>query len=325
MKFVTNFPLYDGCLRDYGSMKTVEQDCTELGLDGLEVIWDHNPYTEELPKNEQVVGYHMMFWSHWVDFWKGNRQALLAEYGDDEGIRDYYHGDKREDMIGLYQTDLQRAIDLEAEYVVFHVSEVSLEESFTYKFAHSDEETIDAAAECINMLLDGMDAHMAFLVENQWWPGLTFTRPEMTKRLLDRIEYDNKGVMLDVGHLLHTNTKLRTLQEAARYVTDCYEAHGELASAVRGLHLHQSLSGEYVENWGYRIPDDFTGTFLEKFSRCYGHILQIDRHQPWTDPCVQNIIERIQPQWVNNELSAWPRQAHNDAVRTQMTSLGLLS
>ena len=302
-------------------MAGVAEECRELGLDGLEVIWDHMPYTEELPPNELAVGFHMLFWSNWVDFWKGDEAALLREFGDEGLIREYYHGETRADMISRYRVDLQRAIDLEAEYVVFHVSEVSLEECFTYRFVHDDREVVDCAIELINEVLDGMDVHMTFLVENQWWPGFTFTDPAMTRRLLDGIAYGDKGIMLDVGHLLHTNTKLRTQEQAAAYVRDMFDAHGDLAQYVRGLHLHQSLSGEYVESEGYRVPDDFDGSYWDKFSRCYKHILQIDRHEPWTDPVISDVVAHIGPEWVNNELSAWPRKPHYDAVRTQLQAL----
>lgn len=321
MKHVTNFPLYNGCSAEYGGIAGVVRDYTEAGMDGLEVIWDHMPYTEELPPKSAVVGYHLMFWSNWVDFWQRNEQALLAEFGDWDLIRDYYHGETRQDMVDRYRVDLQRAIDLEAEYVVFHVSEVSLTECFTYDFRFTDEEVIDASAELINQVLDGTDFHGAFLMENQWWPGLRFTDPAMTRRLIDGVEYPDKGIMLDVGHLMSTNTKLRTLGQAADYVLQMYRDHGDLGRYVRGLHLHKSLSGEYVEESGYRIPDDYTGNYWDKYSRVYKHVLQIDRHEPWDDLAVGPLVRTLDPEWVNHELSAWPRAPHLQALATQLKAL----
>lgn len=321
MKLLMNFPLYNGCLKEYGDMAGVASECDKLGLDGIEVIWDHLPYTEELPPKGLAIGFHMLFWSSWVDFWRGDEEALLRELGDWDMIRECYHCDTREGMVKQYKVDLQRAIDLQAEYVVFHVSEVKLEECFTYQFAHSDAEVIDCAIELINEILDGQDAHMAFLVENQWWSGFKFTDPKLTQRLLNGIEYDNKGIMLDVGHLMSTNTELRTQAQAASYIRDMYDAHGDLAPYVRGLHLHQSLSGEYVESQGYRVPDDLVGGYWDKYTRCYKHVLQIDRHQPWTDPVVADVVGHIGPEWVNNELSAWPRGPHSEAVATQLQAL----
>ena len=223
------------------------------------------PSRDERIVSAFVVGYHLLFRSYWVDFWKGDRDALVREFGDLDTAREYFGGETRADMVAQYRVDLQRAIDLGAEYVVFHVSDVSLEEVFTYRFAHSDREVIDCAAELVNEVFDGVDAPLALLVES-----------------------------------------------------DMFEAHADLGRDVRALHLHQSLSGAYVEDCGFRFPDDFRGTYWEKFSRCYDHILKIDQHQPWSDGAIADVVRRIDPEWVNHELSAWPREPHLRAVARQL-------
>lgn len=323
MKFVTNFPLYDGCLDGYpGGMKAVAADCRDAGIDGLEVIWDHNPYTQELPPDGLAIGYHMLFWSCWLDFYTGNQDLLRKSFSDDmDVVSTYYYGDTPDSMIELYKRDLRRAKLVNPQYLVFHVSEVALDECFTYDFRHTDEEVIDASLEIINQITDGLSPDVAFLVENQWWPGLTFTNPKMTKRLLDGIAHPNKGVMLDIGHLLHTNNKLRTQKQACEYIDQMMAEHAELGDCVRGLHLHYSLTGQYVEDNAYKIPDDFTGGYWDKFTRTYDHILQIDKHQPWTDPAIADVVKGIDPEWVNNELSAAGREAHLAALKTQMQTL----
>lgn len=324
MKHLMNFPVYDGCLRDYGrGMADLAADCERLGIDGIEAIWDHMPYTEEMPPKELVVGYHLLFFSCWLDFWNGNRAFLEREYGSMDMVREYYRGTDRSVMLERHRDDLQRAIDLEAEYVVLHASEVSLEECFTYRFNHTDEEVIDATADLANQMLDGMGFKGTLLLENQWWPGLTFTRPEMTRRLLERVEYGDKGIMLDTGHLLHTNTRLRSEAEAARYIDDMCREHGDLVRQVRGLHLHQSVTGAYVEAQGFAVPDDFADErdYWKRYTLCYNHILQIDKHQPWTDPAIAPVVCAIEPEWVNHELSAWPRAAHVEALSTQLDTL----
>ena len=322
MKHVTNFPLFNGCLNDFGDMQEVANNCARLGLDGLEVIWDHDPYTEQLPPLELAVGHHMLFFANWLDFWNGNKQRLLEEFGSEHMVHDYYRADNQEELVARFKEDLQRAIDLHAEYVVFHVSEVSNAEVFTYDFHFSDEEVVDASAELINRILDGSGFTGAFLVENQWWPGLNLRDPRTTKRLLDAIAYDNKGIMLDTGHLLHTNTSLRTQAQAAAYVRAVWEAHGSMKESFRGLHLHQSLTGPYVEAHGYRLPEHIPESYAERYAQCYNHVVQIDRHEPWTDPAIGEVVRAINPAWINHELSAWPRAEHNKAVATQMAALG---
>ena len=323
MKHLTNIALFDGCSREYGGMEGLVRDYAQAGLDGIEVIMDHRPYTEELPPIGSAVGFHMVFWSFWVDFWNGNDQALLDEFDSWEVAHECYRGETRGDMIANFRNDLQHAIDLGSEYAVFHVSETSLRECYTYGYSHTDREVIDAAIEQINMILDGTEFTGAFLMENQWMSGLRFTDPALTRRLLDGVEYPNKGIMLDIGHLMSTNPKLRTQQEAARYVLQMYADHGDLGQYVRGLHLHKSLSGAYVEDWGYRIPHEFEEleTYWEKYSEVYKHILQVDRHEPWDDPAVADVVRAIEPEWVNHELSAWPREPHLQALATQMDAL----
>lgn len=326
MKFLMNFPVYEGCLEACGGVEGVVRDCEELGLDGVEVVWGYEEESDDskhgmpLPA-DLIVGYHLLFFPCWVDFWEGNEAALLEEYGDWDTVRSIYHAFTRDELVKRFRIDLRRAVDVGAEYVVFHVAEVNLVEGFTYDFAHSDREVCDCACELANMMLDGLDADIPFLVENQWWPGFKFTDPAMTRRLLDGIEYEHTGILLDTGHLMSTNLGLRTQAQAARYIRDCYDAHGDLREKVRALHLHKSLSGAYVAGAGYRVPDGYGGTYQERFAQSYPHILQVDRHEPWDDPIVADLVNHIRPTWVNNELSGYPREVHNDRVRTQMQAL----
>ena len=89
--------------------------------------------------------------------------------------------------------------------------------------------------EVINLLLGDRAWPFDFLVENQWWPGFTFTEPELTRRLLDGIRAERKGIMLDIGHLMNCDTSLRTLEEGADYVHRMLDRHGGLCRYIRGF------------------------------------------------------------------------------------------
>lgn len=324
IKLLTNFPVYEGCLDEYGGADGLARDCGRLGLDGVEAIWGDDGYAGEAPSRELVVGYHLMFFSTWVDFWRGDERALLAEFGGRDVAARCYGAETRDGLVARYRSDLMRAIGLGAEYVVFHVSDVPMRECFTYEFSHSDREVCDCSCELANRILDGIDTDIAFLVENQWWPGFTFCDPAMTRRLLDGIAYGNVGIMLDTGHLMSTDTGLRTQRQAARYVRERYDAHGPLRERVRGLHLHRSLSGEYVERTRGRVPADFAGSYEERLARSYRHVLEIDRHEPWDDPAVADLVRHIGPTWLNNELAAATRAERNARIRTQLAAARLL-
>ncbi len=323
MKLLTNLAVYDGCLDEYGSPDALSCDCAELGLDGIEVVWGDSDTVAQVPRKDLVVGYHLLFFSTWVDFWLGNKAALLDEFGTWDAVKCCYEAETRDELVARFRRDVRRAIDFGAEYAVFHVSDVRMRECFTYEFSHTDRQVCDCACELVNQIFDGIDTNMALLVENQWWPGFTFCDPVMTRRLLDGMEYDNVGIMLDTGHLMSTNTKLRTQKQALGYIRDCYDAHGDVAKKVRGLHLHQSLSGEYVEQTLGFVPQDFTGTYEQRFASSYRHVLNIDRHEPWTDPAVADLVRHIDPEWVTCELSCRSRAERNARLRIQLGALGL--
>ena len=175
----TNFPLSKYCIQPYGSWEAVDEEVKSLGLDGLEVIADPDDLADDIPLS-LVAGYHMTFYVDWVDFWRHDEKALMRKYRSWEEIESVYRGRQPEDLMRHFQDDLATAQRLKAPYLVFHVSDVSLEEGYTYRWLHTDKEVLDASIEFINELLRGVEPTFDFLVENQWWPGFTFTDPEKT-------------------------------------------------------------------------------------------------------------------------------------------------
>ena len=323
MKKLISLAAAQSILCEYGNMKGLEDSCRALGCDGYELIWGGEELPADLPA-DLTYGYHLTFFPDWLDFWRGDEAALKEKYGNREVWRAFYGGDSRETLLRLYQEDLQRAVSLGAPYVVFHTSDVSIEEGYTYRWRHSHEEVLDASAEVLNLLLDGRKGEFTFLVENQWWPGLTLTDPVQTARLLDAIRYPNKGIMLDTGHLMNCNTALRTQREGVEYISQMLRRHKGYRELVQGVHLHHSLSGEYVKTHTGTLPDDLPPPEDSegRFGYSYGHILKIDQHRPWTDPAVRELVEEISPHWLVHELSAPNRAAREQAVAAQMEALG---
>ncbi|MEG2680035.1 MAG: TIM barrel protein, partial [Oscillospiraceae bacterium] len=194
------------------------ETCSALGCDGLEVVWSGDDFQTHVPQPLHI-GYHLTFWPDWLDFWNSDEAALLSKFGSQAAWTYFFGGPAgRDTLLDAYRADLERAVAWGAEYVVFHVSDVSLEDGYTYRWLHTSEAVIDAAAEAINLLLDGRAWPFIFLVENQWWPGFTFTNPVQTSRLLSAIHYENMGVMLDAGHLLNTNPDLTSEAEGVAYL-----------------------------------------------------------------------------------------------------------
>ena len=218
-------------------------------------------------------------------------------------------------MIEGYRRDLDYATRMGAEYVVFHVVQVDDEEGITYKLKHTDREVIEEAADFINELLDGQKYDFWFLMENLWWPGLTFLHPEDTQILLDRVHYEKKGFMLDTGHFLHTNLDLETQEEGVTYIQKMLDAHRNMISYIKGIHLQQSLTGDYVKKWlqsAHELPKDP----MERFCKVYEHIFQIDQHEPFTAEGVENLVRRIDPLYVTYEYITRSREELSAYLRT---------
>lgn len=317
---IINMPLVKSIVDEYDDEGGLRKYCEKNKIDGVEAIWGYEGQIAE-ECIDMVQGWHLTFYCDWLDFWKQDEEALLAKFGSREVWENFYMCKDREGFLKMFADDLERAHKAGAKYVVFHVSDVSIEEGYTYEWLHSDEEVVDAAAEIINLLLDGKDYEFDFLVENLHWAGFTMSNPDITKRLLDKINYANKGIMLDTGHLMCTNLELKTEEEAIEYVLDCVKAHEELISYIKGMHFHQSVTGEFVKaNTGTlpELPEDY----FERFGFAYGHILQIDTHKPYTNNRAKEIVELVKPKYLVHELASSSKAEKHKVTMTQMQALG---
>lgn len=312
-----SLPVYTESIAEYSNEQGVDNACHALGCDGIEVVWGGDTVIDHFT---HAIGYHLIFYPDWVDLWNGNDKALLEKFGSRESYTSFYGGVGKETLLAQYEADLNRAVRLGVQYVVLHVSDVSLEEGYTYQWKHTNREVLDASIALIHALFDGKDYPFALLVENQWWPGFTFTDAVETQYLLDGIGFQNKGIMLDIGHLMNANCQLRTQEDGVRYVHKMLDAHGDLCQYVRGIHLHQSLSGEYVKTHTGSLPP-LPKEYLVRFGQSYSHILKIDRHEPWTDPTIASVIQRIAPQFLTHELSCKDRTSREQVVRLQKKTL----
>ncbi len=315
-----NFPLSQYCLRPYGSWEALGKQVKALGLDGLEVIADPDDLAEDVPLS-LVTGYHLTFYPDWVDFWRQDEKALLSKFHSWEEVEKVYRGRRPEELMAQFRQDLDLAIRLKAPYLVFHVSDVSLEEGYTYRWLHTDWEVLDAAIDFANELLKGAEPAFDFMVENQWWPGFTFTEPEKTEYLLSHIDYPRVGIMLDTGHLMSTNRRIASQKQGIAYILEMIEKHGSLAERIRGLHFHQSLSGAYCRKHVGALPPDFPEEYFAAFAMSYGHIQQIDRHRPWTEPGCAAVIDQAAPKYLTHELSSAYPGGQLGAVKRQLSTL----
>ena len=315
-----NFPISNYCIQPYGSWENLRKKVLALGLDGIEAIADPDDMDDAFPDNI-ASGYHLTFYPDWLDFWRQDEDKLLRKFGSWEMIEKVYRGTRPEDLLKQFQDDLAYGINLHTPYMVFHVSDVSLEEGHTYRWLHTNREVLDGAIEFINHLLWKVEPSFDFLVENQWWPGFTFTEPEETEYMLSRIEYPRVGIMLDTGHLMNANTAIRNQADGIAWVLENIEKHGELAKRVYGVHFHQSVSGAYVRTHTGSVPDGFNGEYFHDFAFSYPHIQSIDRHLPWTNPNCVKILDTLQPKYLTHELSTRPNRPLFSSLKRQLHTI----
>lgn len=320
MKRLMNFTAFGHDTDRYTDKEDLRHFYKDRCLDGMELTLNIDaPFPDLIPR-EDVVGVHLRMFPYWLDLWNSDTAALLKNFGSQEAIQSFYQGSGREAIFSRLERELWEAEALGAQYVVFHVSDVSLLETWSRDFSHSDLEVIQAACSLINDLLDNRDYTFEFLVENLWWPGFTMTNPILTRYLMENIHYAKKGIMLDVGHLLHTNLDLADTFQGAEYIKAILEQHGSLTRYIRGIHLQQSITGAYVKAALQSHPhQEATGDKL--FWETMGHIYNMDVHLPWTQGDIAGIVKSVDPAYLVIELVTADRKEHGEKLDAQLKYL----
>ena len=269
------------------------------GFDGIELM-----HLEDDPRNlipsELVVGYHMSFPEYWMDFWRGDRKRYTAEYDTLEKAAANYGGTGPEALIRRLRREYENARRCRAEYMVLHVSDAGAFEEITGRYHYTDREVIRELCDLVGEALPDDPEGPLLLLENLWQPGLTFTDPEMTGLLMDGIRYPWKGIMLDTGHLLHTNPELQSQEEGVAYIHQQLDKHGSLCRFIRGVHLHQSLTGNIMQQYAKSPPQPLP-TWEERMGQLFDYVFQVDLHRPFTADGVKEMVERITPEYLTFE------------------------
>lgn len=316
MKQLMNITTYEDDLGRYRDRADLEAFYCSFGLDGLELM-EGQPDRRGLLTAENVVGAHLRYDSAWMDFWLGNLDRLTAEFGSLEAAYAHFGGSTRQALVGKFQNNLNFFIPYQPEYLVLHVSDCTMAESMLRNYHYTGSQVIDAAAQLVNGL--EIPGQPWLLFENLWYPGLNMLEPELIPRLLEQVQYPKTGVMLDVGHLLHTNPDLKTDDQAVDYIHRVLDRYDDL-SFIRGIHLHESLSGPVIrrcmESWR---PTE--GTYQQRMWEVMGHIFEIDTHQPFRSPRIREILERIQPDYLVWEQISATRTDHARTLAQQQAVL----
>lgn len=322
-----NFSIYDGMLSRYKDSEDIKASYQKGGLNGLEVIRSGEPDQGKIFP-DMVNGVHLYFHIFWMDWWKGDHARLDEEFDSREQWIEYYGSEDASAYIEALRADFDYAEEMGAKYVVFHIGEVTLRESYVYEYKYTDKEVIDASVEVINAALDGKEYSFEFLVENMWWSGLSLKDETLTKRVLDGINHKKKGILLDTGHYMNTSTELKTPEDAVAYLHEMIDRHEAigLLPYFKGMQLQMSLGGEYVkkqkEEWKENPLNFDEIPFYELFRLAYTHANMIDLHKPFIGEGVRELIERINPKYITFEFQPLTREEYEEWIEAQGRCLG---
>lgn len=308
-----NLVNYDSELERFADKEDLIQFYSKYGIDGIE-LQKVQDLQERYLDQDMVIGIHLPFFSTWVDFYKSDMDKVLDEYGTIEVVKQIYGGTDKSALLKVYTEQLEFADRIGAKYVVFHICDVSIEESFTGRFLHSDEEVIDTSCALINELLDGKNYKFDFLMENLWWPGLNYKNPLITKRLIDGVNYTKKGLMLDTGHLMNANQELKTSKEALQYIRTVVNEHSSIKEYIKGIHLNQSLSGERAKSMSYNEVE-LKQDYWDRMYQVYEYIFQLDEHKPFVCEGIKEFIEELKPQYITYEFITRNREEHEEYLK----------
>ncbi|MBR6518256.1 MAG: TIM barrel protein [Oscillospiraceae bacterium] len=314
MKILTNLIANKDCLGDYCDREKLNNFLTETSLDGYEVICAGD-YPQEID-NSKVVGVHLPFFNAWMDLYNGDFDALDKEYGGRDVWQQFYGGDSFDAVYRQIESQLDFAQQIDAEYVVMHVVEIGTTETLTGQFKYSHKEVISALCDVANRLFRNKNYTFALLLENLWWQGFTFTDAELTKYMLDNIEYPNKGIMLDIGHLMNTDKSLRSWEEAAEYIHKMLDLHSNMLEYVKGVHLHGTLEGEFAQRF-YEEGTEIEKDFWKRFAQSYEYVLKVDSHRPFEHESIKGVIEKINPDYLVYEFSDRTMENRKVSVKKQ--------
>ena len=305
-------------MADFCSNEELEKEMQYLsqkyGFDGFELIKFFDGDNSSL--KEYIKGYHMRFFPSWMELYLEDFTSLYGELKDDKYFKSLCGGHSKKELIEYYKKELERAKELEVEYVVFHACNVKVTEAMTYDFKYSDNEVLNAVISIINEIFEDGEYNFTLLFENLWWSGLKLTNKEEIEYLLNGVKYKNVGFILDTGHMINNNRDIKNSKQGIEYIKKNIENIGEYKKLVYGMHLNYSLSGEYV-NRAIKENKEKNLSIEEIMSNVYQHVGSIDYHDPFEDKEIINVINSLPIKYLVFELIGDTREELENKIQRQ--------
>ena len=294
--------------------QSLQQFANSMELDGVEMFVYQEMSADNAPA---TFGVHLRYWPSWLGFWQHDIKRVKKELPEEKDVKAYYGALTPDQWLDIIRANIKEALKLNPQYLVWHISEASMEELYTMKFKYNDMQVISGAAEVFNAVASSIPANVTVLFENLWWPGLRLTNQPIVKAFFDRVNRDNVGIMLDIGHLANTNFSLKCEDDIVEYTLATVRNLGECAKYIKGIHLNKSLSGEYINSFKREFPKSAS------FADHYRHITNIDQHKPFTETNLEKVVRKIQPDYLVHELFYNDLPTMAKYVQLQQNALGI--
>lgn len=294
--------------------KSWEKYSKKYGIDYFELIKYSDIDNSSLKK--KIKGYHLRFFPTWLDLYFYSKEELLLRLGEEKNIRSLCGGITKDEMLEYYKKELERAKELEVEYVVLHACNIDIFEGMTYNFRFSDMEILEKVVKFVNEIFDNEKYNFTLLLENLWWPGLKLTSYLEVDYLIKNIKYKNTGFMLDTGHMLNTNLELKNSDEGVDYILENLENLKEYKNYIYGVHLNLSLSGEYVKR-SIELNKERRLNLKEVLNEIYFHVEKIDYHFPFDNMRIKEVLKELPLKYLVYEFIARDEISVERAVEKQ--------
>jgi Xylose isomerase-like TIM barrel. len=314
MKQLFNYAHVPSHMADLGSEDELRQFLKSLDLAGIELFLYENR-AELLRYLSSMVGVHLRFWPCWLDFWLGNRREVLKSMSPQEICEHYGGRGTSEDWLTEIRENLRLAASVKPEYLIWHVSESSAEEVFQGRYRNSSKVVVREVANIFNEVADEVPESVQVLFENIWHPGLDLTDPWVVEDFFSRLNRKNIGIMMDTGHLMLTNPKIRYEQEGIDYVIERIEALGSLKSLIRGIHLTCSLEEGKEREKAEKVGDIATPMEVMKY------ISTLDQHRAFGNCRLKKLIELVEPKYLVHELNYREIEELRGLIKSQQKCL----
>jgi hypothetical protein len=316
-----NFSIYDCDIARFDhSWDALRRYWSSLGLGGVELLIGFH----DLPQVDasQVKGVHLPYCIDWFGVWSS--ETDVPEWMPEEEMRFYTMARDREGLHDMLALSLRRAATVSPAYGVMHASSVSLDEMFV-PHRHTDREVLEAFLEWVNSVVStfpGGEPPVRMLFENLWWPGLNL-RNGLTAWFMDRLEFDNWGLLLDTGHLMNSFDGCVDEEDAIDLTIDLLSSIPDVVERMEAVHLHCSTSGEYRrERKEAGEPEGFASMSLkERIGEALRHFDKVDEHSPFSSPRAREILDLVGPGHLTHEFPSYDLEDLSRRLRRQTATL----